>query len=192
MEAQVRRRTRLTRNADLQEGHGDSPDGRWSVTAIDSRGSHYLDYLSLMPCRSFFDAWEISSVAIIAVGGAQRRAYAPFSPRLCRPPVTAGALMGQDLHPYDGGDVRPSRNYQGLVDVEARLHRGSAVHAELHHAGGAPYLEIARLSTRRPSTAAAVVGRPDAHFDGRPVACVTIFGQRGRLCLRRSVDAVGG
>lgn len=27
---------------------------------------------------------------------------------------------------------------------------------------GAPYLEIARLSTRRPSTAAAVVGRPDA------------------------------
>ncbi|MCP9948228.1 hypothetical protein [Actinomadura madurae] len=57
---------------------------------------------------------------------------------------------------------------------------------------GAPYLEIARLSTRRPSTAAAVVGRPDAHFDGRPVACVTIFGQRGRLCLRRSVDAVGG
>lgn len=93
------RRTRLTRNADLQEGHGDSPDGRWSVTAIDSRGSHYLDYLSLMPCRSFFDAWEISSVAIIAVGGAQRRAYAPFSPRLCRPPVTAGGADGPGSAP---------------------------------------------------------------------------------------------
>ncbi|SFO55051.1 hypothetical protein SAMN04489713_10795 [Actinomadura madurae] len=57
------RRTRLTHNADWQEDHGDSPDGRWSVTTIDSRGSHYLDYLSLMPYRSFFDAWEISPVA---------------------------------------------------------------------------------------------------------------------------------
>ncbi|WP_152563931.1 hypothetical protein [Actinomadura welshii] len=101
------RRTRLTHNADWQEDHGDSPDGRWSVTTIDSRGSHYLDYLSLMPYRSFFDAWEISPVAIIAVGGAQRRVCAPFSP------PAGGTLMGQDLHPYDGGDVRPSGNYQG-------------------------------------------------------------------------------
>ncbi|NED56624.1 hypothetical protein G3I24_37805, partial [Micromonospora aurantiaca] len=61
-----------------------------------------------------FDAWEISPVAIIAVGGAQRRVCAPFSPRLMPSAGDGGGtLMGQDLHPYDGGDIRPSGNYQG-------------------------------------------------------------------------------
>lgn len=145
-------RTRLTANPDWQEDHGASPDGQWDVNTIDARGAHYLDYLSLMPYRSFFDAWEIAPVAQVAVAGAQRRSCAPFASRLL--PASGdmgGALMGQVLQPYDGGDVRPSGNYQGPGMWKPD---GTAVALSTQSfstLGGAPYLEVAHFPARRPT-----------------------------------------
>jgi Tol biopolymer transport system component len=180
------KRTRLTHNADWQEDHGDSPDGRWSVTTIDSRGSHYLDYLSLMPYRSFFDAWEISPVAIIAVGGAQRRVCAPFSPRLMPSAGDGGGtLMGQDLHPYDGGDIRPSGNYQGWSMWKPDGTALALSTQSFTTLAGASYLEIARLPTRRPT-------RPQPIVSSQPGAWAPTHEQyHGALGAKQDITLKG-
>lgn len=146
------KRTRITSNPDWQEDHGNSPDGTRDVISIDSSNAHFLDYLSLMPYRSFFNAWEIAPVAQISVGGAFRRVCAPFSPRLN--PASGdqgGKLIGQILQPYKGGDIRPSGNYQGPGMWKPD---GTAVALSTQsftNLGGAPYLEIARFPARKPT-----------------------------------------
>ncbi len=151
-------RTRLTGHPDWQEDHANSPDGQWDVIGIDSRGSNYLDYLSHMPYRSFFNAWEIAPVAQIAVAGALRRSCAPFSPRLL--PASGdmdGNLMGQVLQPYDGGDIRPSGNYQGPAMWKPDSTAVALSTQSFTTLGGATYLEIARFPAREPTEPQPVV-----------------------------------
>jgi hypothetical protein len=146
------KRTRLTYNPDWQEDHGTSPDGTDNVVSIDSTNTRYLDYLSLMPYRSFFDAWEIAPIAQIAVAGAARRACAPFAPRLN--PGSGdmrGKLAGQVIQPYKGGDIRPSGNYQGTNMWKPDGTAVALSTQSFKRLGGAPYLEVAKFPDRRPS-----------------------------------------
>ena len=162
-------RTRLTGHPDWQEDHGQSPDGQWDVASIDSRGTDFLTYLSLMPYRSFFNAWEIAPVAQIAVAGAKLRSCAPFSPRLL--PASGdmgGRLMGQVLQPYDGGDIRPSGNYQGPGMWKPD---GTAVALSTQSfttLGGAPYLEIARFPAREPTEPQPIVSSEPGNWAPAP------------------------
>ncbi len=158
LDLQTGERTRLTHNPDWQEDHGRSPDNTSDVFTIDSRNTHYLDYLSLMPYRSFFDAWEIAPIAQIAVAGAAKRSCAPFTPRLLPADGDLGGkLAGQDLQPYDGGDIRPSGNYQSTAMWKPD---GTAVALSTQSfttLGGAPYLEIAHFPARKPTKPVPVV-----------------------------------
>ena len=145
-------RKRLTSHPDWQEDESQSPDGKWNVFSIDSRGTNFLTYLSLMPYRSFFNAWEIAAVAQLAVAGAKPRSCAPFTPRLL--PASGdmgGKLMGQVLQPYEGGDVRPSGNYQGWANWKPDSTAVALSTQSFNTLGGAPYLEIARFPAREPT-----------------------------------------
>jgi hypothetical protein len=148
--------TRLTAHPDWDEDNAPSPDGRSLVVESD-KTMHRTDMFGLMPVRSFIDTPFIAVNAMYYVGSPERR-QCDLQPWLL--PASGdqdGALMGQPLNPYRGGDVHAANNVTGTPQWSPDGTRIALNLMRYSTALSPPYLLIAHLTARIPSEPLPVV-----------------------------------
>jgi hypothetical protein len=157
-------RTRLTSYPDWDEDDAPSPDGR-SIVIESDRGMHRVDALgALLPVRDFIDDPESAILAgyLVGAGGSSPDIAAlrqcDLQPWLL--PASGdrgGTLMGQPLLPYAGGSVHVANNVSGYPQWSPD---GTtiALNTQSYVTGlSAPYLLLAHLTSRTPTTPVKVV-----------------------------------
>jgi hypothetical protein len=157
-------RTRITSYPDWDEDDAPSPDGR-SIVIESDRGMHRVDALgALLPVRDFIDD-PISAILagyLVGAGGSSPDIAAlrqcDLQPWLL--PASGdrdGNLMGQPLLPYDGGPVHVANNVSGYPQWSPD---GTtiALNTQSYTTNlSAPYLLLAHLTSRAPTTPIPVV-----------------------------------
>lgn len=142
---------RLTANPDWDETDSVSPDGR-SLIQQSFRTMHRTDFNGLLPIRGFVDAAEASAETtyFVASPAAQQCGLQPWL--LPADGDQNADILGQPLFPYTGGDIHPANNNN---DESQWSPDGTAVVSNtLSYTTGlaAPYLVVAHLDSRKPTT----------------------------------------
>ena len=150
-------RTRLTAQADWDEDDAPSPDGR-SILVESDRTMHRVDeFGGLVPFRGFIDAPKVAIAAGYFVDSAAAR-QCDLQPWLYPAAGDEGGnLMGEPIQPYTGGDVHAANNVSGFPQwspdgTEIALNTESYTTN-----ASAPYLLVAHLVSRKPTTPLPVV-----------------------------------
>jgi hypothetical protein len=171
------RRTRLTSHPDWDEDDAPSPDGR-SIVIESDRGMHRVDVMgALLPVRDFIDDPESAILAgyLVGAGGSSRDIAAlrqcDLQPWLL--PASGdrgGNLMGQPLLPYTGGSVHVANNVAGYPQWSPD---GTtiALNTQSYTTNlSAPYLLLAHLISRAPTTPLPVVNSQPGKWAPSPLA----------------------
>jgi hypothetical protein len=171
------RRSRITSYPDWDEDDAPSPDGR-SIVVESDRGMHRVDTLgALLPVRDFIDDPESAILAgyLVGAGGASADIttlrQCDLQPWLL--PASGddgGTLVGQPLLPYSGGPVHAANNVAGYPQwspdgTEIALNTQSYLTGR-----SAPYLLVAHLTSRAPTTALPVANSQPGSWAPSPLA----------------------
>lgn len=183
-------RTRLTAYPDWDEDNAPSPDGR-SIVVESDRGMHRVDsFGALMPVRDFIDDPESAILAdyLVGAGGSAPDIAAlrqcDLQPWLL--PATGdngGNLMGQPLLPYTGGDIHAANNISGYPQWSPDGTQIALNTQSYRTNRSAPYLLIAHLTARAPSTPEPVVSSQPGGWAPSPENYHSPLGGTNRIVL---------
>jgi lysophospholipase L1-like esterase len=196
---QTGQRTRLTANPDWDEDNAPSLDGQ-SLLDNSNRTMHRTDMvLGLLPYRSFFTAPGVAGAAFYYVGSAQRRECQLVPWLLPAKGDDNARLLGQPIQPYTGGPIHPANDINGFPQWSPDSTEIALATQDSRTDLSAPYLMIARLTSRKPTTPRIVSSAPGSwapsptdYHGGLPAdTSVTVHGLASGTATLTSAGAAG-